>query len=248
MTELILSDITRMAGGHCIIGMEKAGDCWRSIRPLPPQHNAWPASFQYKRGDRLLFKLEKVTADRPHLEDMRSTGVLECKGRITEEDLLEHLRKAEVAKSIESLFGCKVTPGKHGAHLHAPKANRSICGADVTRLRLKCEGQDVRGSVRFAGGESLMDLPVVDRSWYAFLKEVQEKMGGPNRAQRLNLYLENRLGAIDRFFVRIGLTRPHPPKFGRCQVMLDTILPMPRKSWVDEYVSALQPELAKELL
>lgn len=248
MTELILSDITRMAGGHCIIGLENTGGQWRSVRPLPPQNNAWPANFPYKRGDKLLFKLEKMATDRPHVEDMRSTGVLECAGRITEEEVLEHLRKTETAKSTEDLFGCKITPGKHGAHLHAPKARRSICGAEVKRLRLKCEGQDVRGSVRFAWGESMMDLPVVDRSWYAFLKEVQEKMGGANRAQRLNLHLENKLGALESFFVRIGLTRPHPPKFGRCQLMLDTILPMPRKSWVEEYVRALEPELAKELL
>jgi hypothetical protein len=135
-----------------------------------------------------------------------------------------------------------------GTVTHAPKARRSICGAEARRVRLKYEASDVRASIAFAWGESLLDLPVVDRSWFNFLKEVQNKMGGFQRQERLNAYLEKRLGESAGFFVRIGLTRPHPPKYGRCQVMLDTLLPMPRQSWVAEYLQGLQPALEKEPL
>lgn len=239
MTELILSDITRMAGGHCIIGLEKSNQGFKSVRPLPPTGNAWPASFAHHRGDLLKFDLSPVPVNRPHIEDQQSTGVLECADKISEEELLARLRQAEVARSLEELYGCRVTPGKHGAHLHAPRARRSICGAEARRVRLLCEASDVRASIGFAWDESLLDLPVVDRSWFTFLKEVQNKMGGASRLQRLNAYLEKRLREYEGFFVRIGLTRPHPPVFGRCQLMLDTLLPVPRKSWVDEYVNDL---------
>lgn len=240
MTELILSDVTRMAGGHCIIGLLESGERYKSVRPGPPKGHAWPAEFPYKRGDCLKFELGPGEQVRPHMEDHISTGVLECGARLSEDELLACLRHAETATSIRDLFGCTVTPGKRGAHLHAPKGHRSICGAEAARVRMKCEADDVRASIAFAWGESLLDLPVVDRSWFDFLKEVQKKMDGANRLHRLNRYLEKRMGEPSGFFVRIGLTRPHPPKFGRCQLMVDTLLPMPRKSWVDEYLTALR--------
>ena len=172
MTELILSEITRMAGGHCIIGLEKTGDGYRSVRPIPPVGHAWPANFPYKRGDRLKFQLATIGIERPHYEDAPSTGVRECTGKISEAELLTCLRQAEVATLLNDLFGCPVTPGKQGAHVHAPKGRRSICGAEARRVRLKCVADDVRVSIAFAWGESLLDLPVVDHSWYSFLKTV----------------------------------------------------------------------------
>lgn len=242
MTELILSDVTRMAGGHCIIGLAKDGDRYKSVRPGPPKLHAWPADFPHKRGDRLQFELTPGEQARPHVEDHASTGVLECCGRVAEEELLACLRRAEVAVSLVDLFGCAVTPGKRGAHMHAPRGQRSICGAEAAKVRLQCEAEDVRAWIRLAWGELLLDLPVVDRSWFNFLKEVQTKMDGANRVMRLNRYLEQRMSEPTGFFVRIGLTRPHPPRFGRCQLMLDTLLPMPRKSWVEEYVEALRTD------
>lgn len=241
MTELILSDITRMAGGHCIIGLQKAGQRYQSIRPLPPSGNAWPSDFPHHRGAVLMFELSRIQAVRPHVEDHKSTGVLGSTREVSETELLNCLHQAEVANSVVDLFGGPIRPGaRHGAHLHAPKGMRSICGAQASHIRLKCEASDVRASIAFAWGESLADLPLVDRSWCTFLKAIQHRMTGAHRQRRLNLYLEKKLSDYTQFFVRLGLTRPYPPKFGRCQVMLDTILPMPRKSWVDEYLRDLR--------
>jgi hypothetical protein len=242
MTELILSDITRMGRGYCVIGLQPQGLGYRSVRPLPPASFSWPVSFAYHRGDRLQFNLVPADQVRPHVEDQQSAGVLAQVGRISEEELLACLRRAEVAARVSQLFGCPVTPGKTGASIHAPKARRSICGAEAARIRLKWEASQLRAHVALASGDVLPDLPVVDRSWHTFLETVAQRMSGANRGQRLNRVLEARLQSVSSFFVRLGLTRPKPPRWGRCQVMLDTLFPLPRKSWVDETLVAVEPQ------
>jgi hypothetical protein len=240
MTELILSDITRMAGGHCVIGLEAIGDRFRSVRPGPPSGHAWPADFAYQRGDKLQFDLTPAPLTKPHLEDRKSGGVAGQSGRITEEELLVCLRRAEVAASVKDLFACVVQPGKTGASVHAPKAGRSICGVEPAKVRVKCEGDQIRAYVAFPSGETLPDLPVVDRSWHRFVQTVLGRVTGANRAQRLSRYLGERLQDAPVTFVRLGLTRPHPPRWGRCFVMVDTLFPLPRKSWVEEIESQVK--------
>jgi hypothetical protein len=243
MTELILSEITRMAGGHCIIGLQRHGDACRSLRPLPARHpevNAWPADFSYQRGDLLQLELSTLEVFRPHLEDRKSTGILGVSGQLKEEELLDCLRRAEVAASVKDLFGCAVQPGQTGASVHAPRAVRSICGAEARKVRLKWEAQALRAYVALASGEVLPDLPVVDRSWRRFVEAVIGKMSGDNRGQRLNRWLGGQAFDAVNCFVRLGLTRPHPPRWGRCQVMLDTLLPMPRQSLMKEALAQLE--------
>jgi len=233
-TELILSEITRMAGGHCVIGLVKDGARYLSLRPIPPAGHAWPASFSHHRGDRLLFDLAPREVVRPHVEDRQSTGVAGEAGKISEDELLVCLQQAEVATRVKELFGCDIRPGRVGASVHAPKAHRSICGAPAGRVRLKWEAKQLRAHVALASGEILADLPVVDRSWHRFAETLLQEMDGANRLQRLNRYLDVRLLNAGELFVRVGLTRPHPPRFGRCQLMIDTLFPLPRKSWVGE--------------
>lgn len=244
MTELILSDITRMAGGFCVIGLEKIGDRYRSVRPGPPAGHAWPASFGFNRGDRLQFELTKVETIRPHVEDQQSTGVRAKTGSVSEEELLACLRRAEVAARIGDLFGCALKFGKQGASIHAPKGRRSICGAEARRVRLKWEASGLRANVALASGEVLPDLPVVDRSWHRFVETLLEGIEGANRGQRLNRYLGERLQS-ENCFLRLGLTRPHPAKFGRCQVMVDTLFPIPHKSWVQEFLGVVHAAEAR---
>jgi hypothetical protein len=235
MTELILSDITRMAGGHCVIGLEAFGQRFRSVRPLPPAGHAWPSDFAHHRGERLQFNLTPVVLTRPHVEDRQSSGVAGQNGQVSEADLMNCLKQAELAARVKDLFGCSVRPGKTGASVHAPKASRSICGVEPAKVRLKCEADQIRAYVAFPSGEVLADLPVVDRSWHRFVQAALRLMAGANRAQRLNRYLSDRLLDAGIVFVRLGLTRPHPPRWGRSQVMVDTLFPLPRKSWIDEF-------------
>jgi hypothetical protein len=241
-TELIVSDITRMGRGFCIIGIEPFYQGYRSVRPLPPASFSWPVSFASHRGDRLQFNLAPAEKIRPHVEDLQSAGVLAHVGRASEEDLLACLRRAEMAARVSQLFGCPLKPGRTGASVHAPKARRSICGAEASRIRLKWEASQLRAHVALASGDVLPDLPVVDRSWHNFLEEVVREMAGANRGQRLNRALDARLQSVTSFFVRLGLTRPHPPRFGRCQVMVDTLFPLPRKSWVGELLAAVESQ------
>lgn len=235
MTELILSDITRMGTGLCVIGLERADSGYRSVRPGPSRGHAWPSKFPYHRGDRLRFQL--VPADSPappHLEDHRSNGLVKQLGNVSEAELLSCLRQAELARSLQDLFGCPVRVQRRGAFIWPTRARRSICGVDAPRVRLKIEARELRALVGFPSGETA-ELKVVDRSWEAFLQAALSQLEGVTRSHRLHSFLDAVLARAGRegVFVRVGVTRPSPR---RCWLMVDSLFPMPRKSWIAEVV------------
>ena len=240
-TELILSDITRMDPGLCIIGIARDGDRFRSVRPGPPVGHAWSAEFPYRRGDRLRFQLTPAAAEPPHLEDHSSNGLIEQAGRVEEAELVDCLRRAEVAGSLRDLYRTTVHVQRRGAFIWPSRsAVRSVCGVNPPRVRLKLEANEIRAGIALPSGESLPDLPVVDRSWHNFGQTALAEMPGANRAQRLNRFLSDLFTGVEveRLFVRIGVTRP---KGRRCWLMVDSLFPMPRKSWLDALLRGEPP-------
>jgi hypothetical protein len=239
LTELILSEITRMDPGFCVIGIKPDAQGFRSVRSGPPYGHAWADSFPYKRGDKLQFSLSNIPVLRPHVEDRQSSGVLAKLGELTESELLAYLRRAEFGSCLRELFGCQVRIKRRGAFVIGKLALRSICGAEPQNVRLKWEAGSLRAAVALPSGESLPDLPVVDRSWLAFAEAVMAEIKGANTAQRLNRHLAQRLqlAALDgkSHFLRIGLARPRP---NACWLMVDTLFPFPRKSWLNEFKGA----------
>lgn len=236
MTELILTEITRMDPGYCVIGIQPEAQGFRSVRPGPPYGHAWADPFPYKRGDKLQFNLSRLPAPRPHVEDHQSSGVLAKLGELTESELLACLRKAEIGRSLRDLFGCQVRIKRRGAFVIGKLAHRSICGVEPQNVRLKWEASALRAAVALPSGETLPDLPVVDRSWLAFAEASLAEIKGANSAQRLSRYFAQRLqrDALDgrSHFLRIGLARPRP---NACWLMVDTLFPFPRKSWLHEF-------------
>ena len=239
MTELILSEITRMDPGFCVIGIYMDGRGFRSVRPFPHYGFAWRDPFPYKRGDKLQLELSGIPLTRPHVEDRQSFGIPTKVGELSEMELLNCLRKSEIAHSLRELFGCGVRIKRHGAFVIGRLAQRSVCGAEPHNVRLKWEAGKLRAAVALPSGETLPDLPVVDRSWRAFAEAVMAEMTGANLAQRLNRYFAQRLqrDALDgkSHFLRIGLARPER---GACWLMVDTLFPFPRKSWFKEFNDA----------
>jgi hypothetical protein len=236
MTELILSEITRMQAGHCVIGLEKAGDRYQSVRPFPRAGHAWPERFPYHRGDRLQFFLSAVSPTTPHLEDRRSTGVRGSPGRLPEAELVQCLRKAEQADRLNDLFGCPVTLRRFrgNACVEPGQGTRSICGCDFLNLQLRLVGTEARAKLVLPSGETLHDLPLVDRDWNEFIEGARSGMTGANQAQRLNRFLASRVPAIlssdPKRFARIGLSRPYE---GGCWLMLDSLFPLPQQVWLE---------------
>jgi hypothetical protein len=46
---LILSDITEMGSGLCVIGIEQVGkNEFHSVRPMPPMGYAWPLQPEFR--------------------------------------------------------------------------------------------------------------------------------------------------------------------------------------------------------
>ena len=241
MTELILSEITRMKPGVCIICIEPADEGFRSVRPGPPFGHAWPLRFPHHRGDKLQFELSVAGRIPPHIEDHWSTGVRGQTGRVSEAELLACMQNAEVAGSVKDLFGCRVSLKRRGAFVLAKFARRSICGVEAPRIRLNWEAKEIRASIVLPSGETLPDLPVVDHSWHSFAEAALAQMEGANKTQRLNRFLTQRFqrGILkgEKHFLRVGLTRPTP---NVCWLMVDTLFPLPRKSWLAELRGELQ--------
>ena len=240
MTELILSDITRMGPGHCIIGLERVGSAYRSVRPLPRFGNAWPKAFAHKRGERLQFSLSLGSlVQRPHVEDRPSTGAMTTVGAESEEVLVACLRQAELAETVKDLFGCNVHESPRGGAavwIQPAEAIRSICGASFENVRFRIVGDRLRAALALPSGEALRSLPVVDREWNEFAEEVLRQTQGANQLQRverfLNRTMQEKLLHSPVLFARIGLTRPDAD--GHCWLMLDSLFPEPQEEWLSD--------------
>ncbi len=115
MTELLISEITLMRRGLCVIGLERNKDIFRSLRPIPRNSAAWN-KFPYGRADKVAFDLSPMHVTLPHIEDRLAANDVKL-GLVTESELVKFSKQAEVAASIKGLFGCDVHPSPRGARL-----------------------------------------------------------------------------------------------------------------------------------
>ncbi len=244
MPELILSDITLMGPGYCVVGLEKLSpDSFRSLRPMPPWGFAWRDPFSFNRGDCVHFQSRPTTATPPHMEDVRSFGLSETRLTFTEDELIGCLRKAELCSDLEHLFECPVRthPGGGRALWVTPAdARRSICGCEYDNLRFRLfpdpNGFTLRAEVVLSSNERISSIPVVDREWRHFASQLMQRIRRSNPlplAERfLNRSVCNKLLAMPQRLARIGLPRPREDK--KCWLMLDSLFPQPKGPWLDE--------------
>ncbi len=240
MSELLISEITRMANGFCVIGLERNEDSFRSIRPMPNRGFAWN-NFPYQRADRVAFHLSAMQTVQPHLED-RSAAYHHRVGSATEEELVACLRKAEMAGSLKEMFGCHVRPSRAGGesfYVLPGEAQRSISGCEIASLKFifKYYPPTVRAALALKSGETLVSLPMVDRDWHQFIGRIEQQIGArPQAAARLQEIFDSFVFAhitpSPIQFARIGITRPDPK--GSCWLMLDSLFPLPKSEWMQK--------------
>jgi len=236
MTELLISEITCMGPGFCVIGLEHTGQSCRSIRPLPPVGHAWQA-FPFRRGDRLRFSLSHIPVGAPHVEDRVLARILEKTGSVGEGDLVAHLRRAEVAENLSGLFHCAVheNPRGSGIYVEPNAADRSVCGCELQNVKFQViPPKTVRAALLLPSGEPLRNLPLVDRDWNESIRRIFHETAGANQLHRINRFLngfiaEKLLNDSNRF-ARIGLSRPFK---GTHWLMLDSLFPLPWPSLFD---------------
>lgn len=155
-----------------------------------------------------------------------------------ESETVAYLRKAECADTLRGLFECVVYENKRGSGAYAlpAEALRSICGCYTQNLRLELCGNELRATLVLSSGELLRDLPVVDRDWLDFMDAALAENRGANRAARfarfLNSQFHSKIMNCPHHFVRIGLTRPYRDV---CWLMLDTLFPLPKTDWLQEF-------------
>ncbi|MDP9268299.1 MAG: hypothetical protein M3P27_08240 [Acidobacteriota bacterium] len=240
MSELLISEVTRMGDGFCVIGLmsNPAGVC--SLRPMPHGGFAW-RPFPYRRADRIAFDLQLVSLAAPHLEDRVCSNHRKL-GSISEDEMLDLLQKAELGESRADLFGCAVRSTASGATYVKPgHGERSICGCRIENISFDFSHypkKNVRAALLLASGDRLDSLPVVDDDWLRFIDHLWERSQGTvNIGSRLQRFFNQQIkehvlsSAIP--FVRIGLTRPF---HGRCWLMLDSLFPVPKRNWVEEFL------------
>ena len=238
-TELLISEITIMGPGFCVIGLERDNERFRSLRPIPRSSFSWP-SFGYKRGDRVAFELSRISARQPHTED-RQAGNHQGLGSLSEHELLQRLKQAEVAGSIRELFSCDVHPSPRGGdavYVSPNDAKRSICGCVITAVAFSFRFfPKIRVALALTSGETLQSLPLVDTEWTKFALEIaSDTKSGPHDQSRaqyfFDYFVQGEIASSELRFARIGLSRPD--KDGFCWLMLDSLFPLPKKHWLSD--------------
>jgi len=237
MTKLLITEITRMGPAFCVIGLQREKDKIQSVRPVTATANSW-LHFPYQRGDVLQCDLAPFSGAKPHIEDRVSTSGFEKESTVPEPEVVTYLRKAETAESLPELFGCALHENKSGSGLFAkpPEAKRSVCGTVTQNLRLEFCANELRATLALSSGEVLRDLPVVDRDWRDFIEAALAIRRGANRLARLERFLNSQFHykvlSCPHHFIRLGLTRPYHEL---CWLMLDTLIPLPKQDWLEEF-------------
>jgi len=237
MTKLLITEITRMGPAFCVIGLQRENQKMQSVRPIPCSAHSW-TYFPHRRGDILECALTPFPGTFPHVEDRVVTkGFRKC-AVVREAEVARYLRKAECSESLRGLFECSICENKQGSGAYAlpAEARRSISGCQTQNLRLELCGNELRATLVLSSGEVLRDLPVVDRDWLDFVDAALAANRGANRAARLARFLNSqfhcKIMSCAHHFVRIGLTRPYREV---CWLMLDTLFPLPKADWLEEF-------------
>lgn len=232
MRELLISEITRMGQGFCVIGLERNTNGFSSVRPVPWGGGAW-IQFPYERADKITYDFDPMPVSSPHLEDLRAAHPRKL-GAVTETELVQCLKQAEVAASVTSLFGCCPRPSSSGMYVHPGDAKRSICGCEINAIHFSFYADRIRVALALMSGDTLQDLPVVDRDWCEFADALKDQVGDqpeiPARLEEFcNSFAKKTIASSPIRFARIGLTRPFMGN--RCWLMLDSLFPLPKAAW-----------------
>ena len=236
MTKLLITEITRMGPAFCVIGLQREKDKIRSVRPVTATANSW-LNFPYQRGDVLECDLAPFSGAKPHIEDRVSTRGFQKESTFLEAEVVAYLRKAETADTLRELFGCALHENRGGGlFAKPPEAKRSVCGTVTQNLRLELCANELRATLVLSSGEVLRDLPVVDRDWRDFIDVALAEGRGVNRATRLERFLNSQFQykvlSCPHHFIRLGITRPY---HDLCWLMLDTLIPLPKRDWLEEF-------------
>jgi hypothetical protein len=237
MTKLLITEITRMGTGFCVIGLQRKDGKLQSIRPVPSSANGW-THFPYHRGDILECSLTPFSGAKPHVEDRVSTRGFSRASAVPEAEIVTYLRKAEVSPCLHDLFGCAVHENKKGSGVYANpgEALRSICGCESQNLRLELCANELRATLVLPSGEVLRDLPFVDHDWRSFIDNALACSRGANLVARLEGFLNSlfhyKIVSCPHHFIRLGLTRQY---HDLCWLMLDTLFPLPQPEWLEEF-------------
>jgi hypothetical protein len=237
MTKLLITEITRMGPALCVIGLHQEKEKIQSIRPIPSSTHGW-SHFPHHRGEILEFSLTPFPGSRPHVEDRVSTRGIQKSSVLTEPGVVTYLRRAEFSESMPDLFGCAIHENTKGSGQYAipGEAQRSICGCETQNLRLELCANELRATLVLPSGEVLRDLPVVDHDWRDFIDAALSPARGANRLPRLERFLNSafhyKIMSCPHHFIRLGLTRPF---HYFCWLMLDTLFPLPRPEWLEEF-------------
>jgi hypothetical protein len=237
MTKLLITEITRMGPSFCVIGLQRDNQKIQSIRPIRSSGHGW-TYFPHHRGDVLELPLSPFPGASPHVEDRVVTGDFLKSAAVAEPEVAVYLAKAERSDSLAGLFECAIHENRQGSGSYTSprEARRSICGCYTQNLRLELCGNELRSTLVLSSGELLRDLPVVDRDWLNFTDAALAENRGANRTARLERFLNSqfhyKILSCPHHFVRVGLTRPYKDV---CWLMLDTLFPLPKADWLEEF-------------
>ena len=155
---------------------------------------------------------------------------------MSEVELVDMLRSAEVSSDLGGLFGCELNTGSFGgnAWVDPRSATRSICGCQFENIIFDVRFKPtLRVGLALQSGERLNSLHVVDRDWCRFLECLLERPSESRITTNLGVFLNRSIRQevmqAPHRFARIGLPRPSE---GKCWLMLDSLFPQPKAAWL----------------
>ncbi len=171
----------------------------------------------------------------------RSNGVVDYAARRISPDFLAGIdRLLQLARPANIALMCAEEDPLHCHRLlmicPALDAKRSICGCETQNPRLELCANELRATLALPSGEVLRDLAVVDRDWRDFIDAALALGRGANRTARLERYLNShflyKIMSCPHHFIRLGLSRPF---HDLCWLMVDTLFPLPKPEWLQEF-------------
>jgi len=230
ITQLVITDLTRMQHGHvCIAGYDAKKACIRLVQPPPGISEA--ALIENDKAIAFPFAvveadLQETQSDPPHTEDhLYAPGSLHY-ARHAVEAKIETVLSWSLYKTVAALFGQPILEDP-GHYVLAGQGERSLGTIQPRAIRCVEYHEGLEGvwdyRISFKDDEHWYTLKITDLTWHYYCDQLRAGGREPVEiATELTAMLRRR-----KVYVRVGLSRGWKKYPGRCFLQVNGIHTIP---------------------
>ena len=229
ITQLVITDLTRMQGGHvCIAGYNSQHEC---IRPMA--HGSIPESILFQNGKMIIYpfalvELELFEAEPqpPHTEDI-AFNLYSLPRFIREVHNREDVLRWSLFDSVEAIFAQPVLtgPGYYVMDCQGPRSLGTILCPKIEQVFYE-PGEAGSWDYRLAFSDqkgAAYRLKIVDLGWHLYCNSLR---GSGQEPAQIAATLSERLRA-SKTYLRIGLARGWKKFPERCYLQITGVYSFP---------------------